>query len=145
MKRFTSIFIFLIFYISSFSQTSLSNPLYLLNSLIDCPSEKQMKEVCQGHNFTELSTDGDFTVYESTDGTVIRFKVEKEDGTGKTTPFVEVLTTLKEKQIEKILSDLGFKKKGSEYIKGSEHARRHTACHLTKLVGNKTLLHCTKK
>lgn len=137
MKKF--IFILLIIFSTFFSASSqtvkVESPVYIGMMLVDKSDIKDMSETCRYYQFTEAPTEGDFTVYESTDGTKIRFKISDK------TPVIEVVTNEKGSNISKALKNLDFKKEGKRYVRESNMYGRNTMCTVTS---SPTTLHITK-
>ena len=109
---------------------NLSNPVYLLNALLDCNSEQEMRKVLEHYNFDELIQDDGFISYYYTDGTIISFKVNNISNR-KVIPLINVYSKHKKKDIEKVLLNLGFEKTDKDFTKGSKHTQSQVVCSFT--------------
>lgn len=137
MNKYILIFLVLFFvFFPSYAQTvKVESPVYLGVMLVDKSDIKDMSETCRYYEFAEAPTEEDFTVYESTDGTKIRFKILDK------TPVIEVVTKEKNGNISKALKNLDFKKEGKTYVRESNMYGRNTICTVTS---SPTTLHITK-
>ncbi len=126
--------------IYSFAQIKVSNPTYLGLILVDEHDCDKMAATCQHYNLTEVSPEEDFQVFTYTDGTKIRFKMDKsEEGN---VPVVQVITKKKPADAKKILSDTGFVKEADGYYQGSKFTHRRTRCQVSS--GSPSVLTFTK-
>lgn len=101
--------------------------------LVNQNSLDEMIETCEYYNMTpQAMDDNGYTVYKHPDGSTIRFKVSVQED--KTFPIVKITTKKKSKDIEKILTELRFKKTDNGYETSGRLVRTH--CQLD----NKTLI-----
>ncbi len=116
----------------SFAQihkVEVKNPTYLGMILIDQKDVPTMKSTCAYYNLVEQPEEGDVSVYTYSDGTKIRFK--KDETEGLSFPVVQIITSRKSADVNKILVESGFEKSGDAYYNGSKFAHRRTKCTVT--------------
>lgn len=122
MKKIIPFLFLLLSSLIGFSQAhQLKNPVYLLNSLLDSHSEQSMEEVLTYYNFTPGEQVDGFKTYIYPDGTEFLIKMDSTTYPCPV-PIIEVRTKGSKKEITKILQETGYKKKGDQYIRGSEKA-----------------------
>lgn len=125
MKKIIPFLFLLLSSLIGFSQThQLKNPVYLLNSLLDSHSEQSMKEILTYYYFTPGEQTDGFKTFIYPEGTVFLIKMDSATYP-RQIPIIEVRTKESQKEICKILKEIGYKQKGDQYIRGSEKALCH--------------------
>ena len=134
MKRFLFIvFVSIISNINLFGQGKMDiDPLMLGPILIDQPNTEKMIDICKAYHLVEGTVIDGFVTYRHSNGTELRFKVDTNSLPHM--PVVIVTTEDSKKEIERILSNTGYKKESGLYIKGSKFEHRRTKC---KVLGGK--------
>ena len=137
MKR--SVYIFLLLIISilpAFSQKiQIDSPIYLAARLIDEPDTTAMSKFCKSYNLSGQPREDGYTVFTTPNGERIRFKTEDQS------TVVEITTKDKSSSIDKILTQVGFKKSKDTYERGSKFSPRKTTCTISS---SPTTLHFIK-
>lgn len=117
---------------------SLSNNIFLFNKLIDCPNEKVMIETCLSHNLVDKGEKDGFQSFQANDGTEFRFKMQELNPNCQM-PIVEVTAKGSKKDMEKLLSSLGYNKEtksSTQYFKGNPHSYSRKVCTLSEKKNN---------
>ena len=135
MKHFLFVFfVSIISNISLYGQGKMDiDPLMLGPILIDQPNTEKMIDICKAYHLIEGSVIDGFVTYSHSNGTELRFKVDTNS-----LPHVSVVIVITDdskKEIERVLSNTGYKKESGLYVKGSKFEHRRTKC---KVLGGKS-------
>ena len=106
----------------------IKEPIYLLNTLMSCASEEEMKDICSYYGFSENPNENGFYSYTHPDGTNFIFKMEGNGIYREGSPSVEIRPNKSKEEVKKILTDIGYTKQGSKYVRGSKHTLSHKEC-----------------
>lgn len=118
------------------------DPSYLFNSLMDCPTEQSMADICTGNDLTEQASENGFRKFRNSDGTTICFRLDSVNPRRKI-PVIEVTTKQSTNKLKKVLDEMGYKKEGDQYVKGTSFSTSKSVCTLSS--GNKgNTLTCTR-
>ena len=110
---------------------------------MSCPSEDEMKDLCNYYGFAENQNENGFYSYTHPDGTTILFKMEGNGIYREGSPSVEIRTNKSKEEVKKILSNIGYSKQGSKYIRGSKHAVSYKECRfINKQIPGNTAIAC---
>lgn len=141
MKNINFFFLLLFTSISLCAQKTLSSPVHLITTLMDCPSQEKMEKVCNYYECTQTEDRDGFKTFTFPDGSVLKCKVDP-DSTSRQVPTLSITSKDSKKQIEKILLQQRFEKISSnEFRKGSIHAKSQVVC----LINKDNSITCTRK
>lgn len=101
---------------SYFQHHDLSSPLYLGFILVDEPTVQTMSEVCDYYGLQAIPTTDGYTTYRHEDGTIFRFKQSDNKSEGLNGRLLEIQTPLSQKEINKALKTLTYKKAGTAKV-----------------------------
>lgn len=117
-----SLFVFSIMSIYGKSKTNIEGvAINVAVLLVEETDLDKMIDICKYYHLTQVMKEDDYTVFAHSDGSKIRFRLD--ESTEYATPIVELTTSDKLKNIEKILYDLKFRKtsEGFERINKYNH------------------------
>lgn len=98
------------------NQKELSSPLYLGFILVDEPTIESMSKVCDYYGLQAIPTTDGYTTYKHEDGTIFRFKQSDDRTEGMDGRLLEIQTLASQKEIDKALKNLAYKKTGSAKV-----------------------------
>ena len=102
-----------------------ANPINIAYMLAQDTDTASMAKTCEYYGYTRQSTQDGYTVFKHTNGSVIRYSLNKDSNY----PYVEVKSKSGSREIEAILSDLGFQKQGNDYeLKTGKFTRSKITC-----------------
>lgn len=108
----------------------LASPVSLGIALLSEPTIEGMKTLCKSYQFTEAHEEDNFTVFTSSQGHKIRFRIY-ENHTGVKIPEIEVTSSKKLTGIKDILKNAGYihsKTNKRTYTRGSNSTLRIETC-----------------
>lgn len=98
------------------AQQEISSPLYLGFILVDEPTIETMSEVCDYYGLQAIPTTDGYTTYKHEDGTIFRFKQSDDNSQGLDGRLLEIQTPASQKDIQKALKSLTYKKSGTAKV-----------------------------
>ena len=141
MKKLLIITYLLLLPILAFSQADQKNFDYFFNLLADCPTLEKMVELCHDYDLQEEHSDNSFKVYLAPNGNLFKFRMDSISEK-KRVPVIEMTTKTSKKELEKIIINLGYKKEGNKYIKGTNHTPTVRTCLLKEYKKSKECMLC---
>ena len=127
MKKIILIFAIILFSIlpSSAIKKIEANPINIAYMLAQDTDSASMAKTCEYYGYTRQSTQDGYTVFKHTNGSVIRYSLNKDSNY----PYVEVKSKSSSRDTDAILSDLGFQKQGNDYeLKTGKFTRSKITC-----------------
>ena len=94
----------------------------LFNTLINCSSEKEMKEICQDKGLKYEGCHDGFQNYSYSDGTTIQFKMDSI-APDLTVPLIKTTVRDNKKNVEAMINSLRFIKGKDNYTRGHKYGR----------------------
>ena len=91
-----------------------ANPINIAYMLAQDTDSASMAKTCEYYGYVRQSTQDGYTVFKHTNGSIIRYTFKNEDK-DKPYPYVEVKSKSSSREIDAILSNLGFQKQGNNY------------------------------
>ncbi len=147
MKRTILILILLLFTLLPISAIKKieANPINVAFMLAQESDSAKMASICDYYGYVIQPSQEGYIIFKHPNSSIIRYSF-KETSKEQPYPYVEVKSKLSSKEIDFTLTDLNFKKNGSEYVrKVGQFARSVFNCkHVPKgfLGFHKTVIQC---
>ena len=100
---------------------------YFFNLLADCPTLEKMVELCHDYDLKEEQSKKGFKIFRAPDGNLFQFRTYNINQKLQV-PVVKMTTKTPKNELERILINLGYKKEGNKYIKGTKYAPTINTC-----------------
>ncbi|MDE6638038.1 MAG: hypothetical protein K2K32_07380 [Muribaculaceae bacterium] len=118
MKKYLNFFLLLFIIIQALPAEAVKritvNPVNIASQLVLKQDSATVASTLEYYGYTHQPCQDGYTVFKHSDGSVIRFAYQNSDSK-QSYPTIQVHTKSTKPQIEKILSELNYKKSGNHY------------------------------